>query len=548
MANMRNRTEYKQAMQLEEARKAGLAPAAVDEDGKEINPHIPQFMSSAPWYLNQHHPSLKHQKAWKPPEEDSKEWYDRGAKTFQAQKYRKGACANCGAMTHKTKDCLERPRKKGAKLTGKNIAADEKVQNFQLTFEGKRDRWNGYDAKEYDKVYARYDKIEAAKQKKAKELELEAKFQTDGAGASGAGGAADDAKLGEGEDAGFAKVKKRVASAGGGSTGSVRNLRIREDTAKYLLNLKADSAYYDPKSRSMRADPNPDMDPAKKKFAGDMANLAAGEYGEWQKAVVHHTAKDGQALNMHSNPSAAEKLFQEMKAKKEKLNSSNKTSIMDKYGNAAAPLAEGDRKLLMGQTEAWVEYDRAGRLVKGAEEPLALSKYEENVLVNNHTAVWGSYWHDGLWGYKCCHSHVKNSYCTGAAGVEAQAARAQAADPAVFAATRAPPAATEGAGAPERKADLWGADGGAQDLDEGKVREALERLEGAAAAGAETDERKRGFNSLGANAEVTAEEMEAWRLKRARADDPLNKVKEGEPAAGDGDGGAGGGAGGYDYV
>ena len=41
--------------------------------------------------------------------------------------------------------------------------------------------------------------------------------------------------------AGFAKVEKRVRTAGGGSTGSVRNLRIREDTAKYLLNLDPNS-------------------------------------------------------------------------------------------------------------------------------------------------------------------------------------------------------------------------------------------------------------------------------------------------------------------
>lgn len=41
--------------------------------------------------------------------------------------------------------------------------------------------------------------------------------------------------------AGFAKIEKRVRTAGGGSTGSVRNLRIREDTAKYLLNLDTNS-------------------------------------------------------------------------------------------------------------------------------------------------------------------------------------------------------------------------------------------------------------------------------------------------------------------
>lgn len=46
-----------------------------------------------------------------------------------------------------------------------------------------------------------------------------------------------------------------------------RNLRIREDTAKYLLNLDVNSAHYDPKTRSMREDPLPDMDPNEKFYA-----------------------------------------------------------------------------------------------------------------------------------------------------------------------------------------------------------------------------------------------------------------------------------------
>ena len=40
---------------------------------------------------------------------------------------------------------------------------------------------------------------------------------------------------------------------------SVRNLRIREDTAKYLRNLDVNSAHYDPKTRSMRANPTPNI-------------------------------------------------------------------------------------------------------------------------------------------------------------------------------------------------------------------------------------------------------------------------------------------------
>ena len=63
---------------------------------------------------------------------------------------------SCGAMSHATKDCMERPRSKGAKWTGKHIAADEKVENIMLeTYEARRDRWNGYDSTEYTRVVDR---------------------------------------------------------------------------------------------------------------------------------------------------------------------------------------------------------------------------------------------------------------------------------------------------------------------------------------------------------------------------------------------------------
>jgi len=38
----------------------------------------------------------------------------------------------------------------------------------------------------------------------------------------------------------------------------------------------------------------------------------------------------------------------------------------------------------------------------------------------NHTSVWGSYWEDGQWGFSCCHQFIKNSFCTGKAGIEAK--------------------------------------------------------------------------------------------------------------------------------
>lgn len=43
-----SREDYKKKKELDELRKSGAAPAEVDEDGKMINPHIPQFISNAP--------------------------------------------------------------------------------------------------------------------------------------------------------------------------------------------------------------------------------------------------------------------------------------------------------------------------------------------------------------------------------------------------------------------------------------------------------------------------------------------------------------------
>jgi len=65
-----------------------------------------------------------------------------------ATKFRKGACTNCGAITHTIKYCCERPRQIGAKWTGKSIQADEVISNNldNIVFDAKRDRWNGYEA------------------------------------------------------------------------------------------------------------------------------------------------------------------------------------------------------------------------------------------------------------------------------------------------------------------------------------------------------------------------------------------------------------------
>lgn len=162
--------------------------------------------------------------------------------TESVQKFRKGACENCGALTHKTKECLERPRKVGAKWTGKDIGPDEFVQEAALGFEGKRDRWAGYNAEEYAEVVEQWRRAEEERKALKKQNEREGDETKD---SSEEEDSDEEEKYAESVDMPGQKVDLKTRM-------TVRNLRLREDTAKYLEDLNADPSQYDPKTRSMR--------------------------------------------------------------------------------------------------------------------------------------------------------------------------------------------------------------------------------------------------------------------------------------------------------
>ena len=365
---------------------------------KEDNIYIPSYISKQPFYvtgLDDHDDSLQHQR--RIAQEEEQLTLDRASKkTGPARtKWVKGSCENCGAMGHRKKDCLERPRKLGARFTGRDIQADRSSRDVKLGYEAKRDVWAAYDPKQYQEVVEEYNLIEEARRT----------LQGD--------------KKEEGED-GYEEGFKYAEESELGRDKSIKqSMRIREDTAKYLLNLDSDSAKYNPKKRAL-VDAGAIADKSAQLFAEESFLRASGEAAEFEKAQRYAweaQEKSGDtSLHLQANPTAGEILRKREGEEREAKRRKRAELLANQYGEQ--PTVPDALKAAITESETFVEYDEAG-LIKGAPKKAAKSKYAEDIFVNNHSSVWGSWWSDFKWGYACCHSFVKNSYCTGEMGKQA---------------------------------------------------------------------------------------------------------------------------------
>ncbi|XP_036012344.1 pre-mRNA-splicing factor SLU7 isoform X2 [Mus musculus] len=417
-------------------------------------------------------------------------------------------------------------------------------------YDGKRDRWNGYNPEEHMKIVEEYAKVDLAKRTlKAQKLQEElasGKLVEQANSPKHQWGEEEPNSQMEkdhnSEDEDEDKYADDIDMPGQNFDSkrriTVRNLRIREDIAKYLRNLDPNSAYYDPKTRAMRENPyaNAGKNPDEVSYAGDNFVRYTGDtISMAQTQLFAWEAYDkGSEVHLQADPTKLELLYKSFKVKKEDFKEQQKESILEKYGGQEhldAPPAE----LLLAQTEDYVEYSRHGTVIKGQERAVACSKYEEDVKINNHTHIWGSYWKEGRWGYKCCHSFFKYSYCTGEAGKES----VNSEECIITGAT-----AEESVKKPQALLELHqeklkeekkkkkkkkkhrksSSDSDDEERKQEKLKKALNAEEARLLHVKEImqiDERKRPYNSIYETREPTEEEMEAYRMKRQRPDDPM---------------------------
>jgi pre-mRNA-processing factor SLU7 len=585
-----------------------------------INPHNPDFITKKPWYLtgssqldDDQGPSIEHQKAAEKRLDTSLEASERlleeqrkvereqlrsgqlkAGQWVEALKKNKLPYVMCQivavhgnsrydlryedgsteALVKQTDRPRIRPTKAGnrAALVGSSGAA------LSESWDSKRDKYHGYDRETHNaKLSVKYEEREKIRSKLREQLQ--AKGSNDKKEKGEEGGDDEDDKdddddsvqdVDEEEDDEFVQrdeqakvVTTRLARQGGvgGAQMKVtaRNLRIREDTAKYLRNLNIDSAYYDPKSRSMRDNPNPEVPLHAAEFAGDNFTRISGDavgLAETQ-LFAWEAAKKGVELHMQAVPSLAEKAKKEFKSKSSELQMMKKKAVLDKYGgeehlDGNAGLASAidggadkkgpavDKMLRFGVSTAIEDHNQASGGAAAASEkrqyvPME-SQYEEDIFINGHTTVWGSYFHRGAfqWGYADDHSLMKNSYCTGVngriandeanemrfgTGKAGSAALAQARG--MLKGNQTSGASNKGA-AYASQSKLYGEADPSVEIDSQKLKAALARSVADDSASGNNGKRK--YHSMAADVNLSQEDMEAYRLTKERKSDPMANV------------------------
>lgn len=358
-----------------------------DANGKEVNPYIPKYISTVPWYHN------------KLNDDKSKDY-----------------------LSHQRSNIAEEAIDHSIPQAGSGINDEFELKNEVRIkklddYDSKRDRWHGYEADEWIQVVENWDKMKKKKQKTTTKTLDEDSDDTDYE--------LELIELGlEAKD-----IKNNLKE-----DPLEKTIRDRQDVPSYILNItSSNKVLYDPKSR-LTKDPSKgfinDKNQFVRKLTGEAKRLDNLQQFAWEQNRQHEEARQKQAfekkltgianntvddseeyqvdlnLNMEASPTAmmlqAKKEQEEQSLKRKQ----KKNELLTKYGGKEflrKPEELVDVSELNEPVENEIETDHNG---------LKRSGYTEDDYSTNHKTIWGSYYDLGKWGYQCCRQTTKNVRCT----------------------------------------------------------------------------------------------------------------------------------------
>ncbi|KPA74640.1 hypothetical protein ABB37_08980 [Leptomonas pyrrhocoris] len=402
----------RQQRELQEKRKFGLAPLAVDtETHHEISPNIPEFISRAPWYYGASGPTLAHQQKQggsggdtQASDEVLHDAVNRVVVKGQAARFTAGACRNCGSRTHRTNECFQAKKKVGSVYTNRVTGVDMETQQEPKTYSQKRDRFVGD---------VGVDLMRAVRD------------DGDNDGSTATSGSASPA------------VKQhRPEDVFGTRTPQHGGVEVKE-LPKYLHNLEQhDGLFFDPKTGSMRANPN--AADSTKTFQGDLERYRSGDYYnyvesqhrfltgqsksfvdfEFDEAMRRTRAQEeasGTETTAQARPETAQDVL--LRSLYGAVKTEAPTDDTADSAHTSAAKNEGEkpaRTLYSSPSSAPALAGESANTPAVSEGPRSLMKAAAVTWVpthNGHVAAYGSYFDAASfqWGYACCQATKKDT-------------------------------------------------------------------------------------------------------------------------------------------
>ncbi|KAG5486498.1 hypothetical protein LSCM4_07431 [Leishmania orientalis] len=390
----------RQQRELQEMRKFGLAPLAVDtETHQEISPNIPEFISRAPWYYGAAGPTLIHQRkqggsATEVPDEVLDEKVDRIVVKGQATRFTAGACKNCGSRTHKTSECFQAKKKVGSVYTNRVTGSDIETHQEGKTYSQKRDRFVGE---------VGVDLMRGVRQEE------------------GVGDAHIDVP---------ATARHRPEDVFGSRTAQHGGVEVKE-LPKYLHNLdQQDGLFFDPKTGSMRANPN--AGDSTKVFQGDLERYRTGDYYNYVESQYRFlTGQSKSFVDFEFDDAIRKEREQQQHEQQQGSTRGPGTKVLGempqdvllrslygtskpKFDSDVPPSSTAEIKTSALSSSLALPISASTTMAPAtvaAHSGIQAASLSWMPTRNGHTAVYGSYFDpiDFRWGYACCKATGKDA-------------------------------------------------------------------------------------------------------------------------------------------